>query len=399
MNTSQPTVSSAQNQFVFFLISLLMLSGNIGFAQGIVLHVGTRVTINAGTSLTTSSSIHFDEQSSFTNNGNLVIEGDWINVGLVSTGAGEVNFTSATSQVIGGSNPTQFHNLMLSNEAVLSLETDCLLDGTLLFHQGKAFTALNRVVLNAPIPAAIQGVDLKGYVEGNLSMSILLGNHSVKYEIAELSYAPFNLTLSNVNSTGSVLACSAAARSPNETPIVPLPAGLDPTVRVEQHWVIQNDLLKFDTVSILYDFENTAYTGDPNLHGAYVFADDRAWQLTANLPLHTSTQAITLSEIARDWAIDLLESGIGINFLGQENESLSVFPNATNVAFNFILGASICEMHTVKLVNSEGEEIWQQNVISANGKLTGVMDTTNFVTGQYVIDIQNKRSCSAAAQL
>ncbi|MFH2141377.1 MAG: T9SS type A sorting domain-containing protein, partial [Bacteroidota bacterium] len=104
--------------------------------------------------------------------GNINIEGDWINNATVNS-TGEIIFGGNTNQIIGGSNITSFENFTInksSGNVILNINT--IITNTLTLSSGIIETGSNTLICSSTSISDITGYSNSSFIYGNLRKSI-----------------------------------------------------------------------------------------------------------------------------------------------------------------------------------------------------------------------------------
>lgn len=137
-----------------------------GFAQNIVFG-GSNVIITENAQIHVLGDVSFVTETSFQNNGEVYVGGDWKNFSNsdleMQNGAGTVVFYGQNEQMIGGDERTFFSNLSIQQNVFLDVETR-IYSGLKL---GGSVLTLNKHNLFIMPGAEISGADAMGYVDAS----------------------------------------------------------------------------------------------------------------------------------------------------------------------------------------------------------------------------------------
>jgi hypothetical protein len=183
---------------IYFLTPVIL------FGQGIT-NNGGFITVQNGSYLTISGGVNgkYTNQSNANNHGRInlagtiELQGDWINKaasgnfvfsGIISSN-GTVLFKSANAQIIGGTELTNYQNIIINNPNGVTLNKNENINGKLILTSGNLFTLSNILSLT---PAS--------HVVGGSSSSYVVGY--IRKFYSHLSDNPFTFPLGTLSGTG-----------------------------------------------------------------------------------------------------------------------------------------------------------------------------------------------------
>ena len=150
----KPIFLSGAWMYMFFNTGLDCLYGQTGIVNRgarIVLSSGAHMKITGGTAGSFTNFTNGSNHGILHVNGQILLEGNWTNNAtnpqLTVGGTGTVRFQSIQQQSIGGTNPTQFHHLTLSNSQGLIQNTHTSVEGTLSLASGRYHTNNHNLTL------------------------------------------------------------------------------------------------------------------------------------------------------------------------------------------------------------------------------------------------------------
>ncbi|MBS1737187.1 MAG: T9SS type A sorting domain-containing protein [Bacteroidetes bacterium] len=176
--------------------------------------------------------------------GNIHLEGNWINNGYTSFASnGFIQFVGVAPQTIGGTYPTYFNSLFVSNAAGIYLNKDIRFGsgGSLIFGADgtKIHTGVNRIVFeNSAINTMVNNPTT--YIHGNVEMWLSSSdNFTTKYfKIGDATtYCPVTIDLQEVISSQNI---DVSPSEPGDHPNIST-STLDANKSVNRYWKIASD--------------------------------------------------------------------------------------------------------------------------------------------------------------
>lgn len=194
--------------------NLTVSSGNFYFSGGTA-----TPTVNVAGNVVLSGGLL--KPSNSTGASTLNISGDWTHDGGTFTSSNStVNFNGSSARSLGGSVPTTFNNVTLTDSAGLTMNANATVTGVLTFSSGNLDTGNN--VLTLDCNASISGASASRYILGNLKKNYCAtgsftyptgtgnGYSPVAATLTALGTNPSSLQIRAVQSTASGLTDSKA---------------------------------------------------------------------------------------------------------------------------------------------------------------------------------------------
>ncbi|HKR05506.1 MAG TPA: T9SS type A sorting domain-containing protein [Bacteroidia bacterium] len=257
------------------------------------------INIGTGTYFVTDGDIILQNSGAIDNDGWLHLKGDWTNnaSGLINNGSGIVEFDGSSPQAISGTSVTDFNFLAINNSSGVTLGNDENVNGTLVFTIGKIITGSNTLSIAAA--ATISGAGAGKYVFGNLKMSVAADGIK-NFEIGDAAiYAPVNLSISGVTSSGSITGNTAAGSEPNENNPVTNASGINPSAKANRYWTMTNSGIAFTTADATFNYDASEATGNPLNYVVRKFDSPSTWSATtAGTVTPTSAQATGITSFS-----------------------------------------------------------------------------------------------------
>lgn len=364
------------------LLTSLLLQTVPGKAQ--LLNNAATITISAGAIVTVQGDLQLSGAGSFTNSGNIVLTGNWINNSITrgfNTATGFVSM-NGVNQSIGGTALTDFNSLSIGPSARVKLLTDVTAGGFLGVTNGIVSLSSGRIILNShkftlnnPSPLALTSTSgyfqsetgpVPGYgsVEWKVGETVAGANYNIPFSdtlSATRMSCSFTISAQGTGTTGGIRVSTYPTNttaSPNNRPL-PIgvtnlnnSAGADNAANVlDRYWMVDgiNYTLRPEVLlSLSYrDREWDLTGGSTNAISENLLKAQRwngtAWEAPLSGPLNVSTNIIQIPA-TRDfqgaWA-----------FSGSNNPlpvQLVLFDAALNKE-----NAAICEWVTASEINND----------------------------------------------
>ena len=245
------------------------MAGTASTTAAGALTVGGAFTLGAGTSF---------DGATFTHN----VAGNFANNGATFTpSTSTFNFTGSAAQVIGGSSPTTFNILNVSNNSGTgpSLGNTITVSGSTLNLGAKIITTgANTLALTAASPTVTRST---GFVNGNLQKAVAgSGSPSVTFEVGTTSptvYAPVTVNFASTSTPGTLTVSSTAGLQPQFAS-----SGLSQTKYVNRYWTAVNNGITFTTYDATLNFVAGDLVGSPDTSSLQVRKYNGTWVAPAS---------------------------------------------------------------------------------------------------------------------
>lgn len=197
------------------------LSGAASATAGAALTVNGAFSVGSGTTFSASTFSH-------------AVKGNFSNNGTFTAGTSTVTFSGTSAQTIGGSNPTTFSKLTISNAVGVSLSgVDATVGSILELNNRILTTGANKVIASSTV-SRTGATTANGFVNGNLQKPVATGTSSPVFEVGSATkYAPIGLASLVVTVAGNLTASTTAGQQPNYGS-----SGLSATRYVNRYWTL-----------------------------------------------------------------------------------------------------------------------------------------------------------------
>ncbi|MFI5253639.1 MAG: T9SS type A sorting domain-containing protein [Bacteroidota bacterium] len=233
--------------------------------------------------------------------GTLNVAGDFSNSGTFTHNSGTVSLNGSGLQHLGGSIPTTFNNLTMTNSSGAALTSNETISGTLTFTNGVIATGAN--ILTA---GTVTGAATGKYVNGNLQKNFPAGGPTTNtFEIGDASkIAAVSITINNVTTPGSLTANTTGSEHPSLSG-----SSLNSAKDVNRYWTVTNNGIAFDNYSATLNWDPTDVDGGANTANFVVAKyDNPIWTLpTSSGQTPTSISATGLTSFS-DFAAGELQT-------------------------------------------------------------------------------------------
>lgn len=264
----------------------LQLSNNT--KSGAINHSGGTVNINGGFIINTGCSYTCSNLPAINLKGNLTNNGSYIQANETFT------LNGSAIQSIGGSKPSTFNILTISNPAGIIINTNCEVSSLLAFNSGKITTSGSNTTMRIGVTANLTGAGAGKYVNGILAIEIPANTVSKVFDIGDaVNYTPVTLTFSGTatNATGVIFAKTTLLDHPNIASTGPF--GIDPAKSVNRYFTLTNSGVTFGTYSASFTFINPGDLdagADPLVFAVQRFVPSSWYNPTAVSQTSTTTQ-------------------------------------------------------------------------------------------------------------
>ena len=354
------------------------------FLQAQDVHINEAVMVTgAGSYVIAPGDIIINNNSSIQNAGSIRVGGDWINnaSGLVAALPGAVEFNGTTTQLIGGTNSTNFSYLNINNPSGVDLDLNANISGLLTFLSGKINTGSHFVNMTTGPLIGIAGANTGSYVNGNLVMNFPAGSYTWKYEIGNTVYAPAVFRVNGLGAAAGVLGYTVAGDGPNENVPFANASLIDPFAKVNQYWDFEATPAAFNDFEIEFDFSNTFNTGDPQQYVTRRYTSAALWNnTTGSLTAPLKYKVTALPDLGEFVIGEVTSTGLtdnqpgGFTFNNPVNDLLQIHFNRQQMVQNIIFS----DLH--------GRKIHDDDLQSFSGEKV-IIDTKDLAAGLYFLTV------------
>lgn len=249
--------------------------------------------IASGASMNLTDSYTGSSSSSLINNGDLFVAGNFISdEPAMQSGLGTIYFAGTGLQTVGGYYP-QFHNVVMNNNAGISLTSDVFILANLNFIQGIISTG-NYKITHANRGSVTNAGQSTGWINGRQEKYFIQGlSNTRNFEIGDDTYyTPSVLGLANINVNGTVIAQTVNTEHPNITS-----SEVNALKSVNRYWTFTSAGVAFDNASAALSWvsaDEDAGSSPSNYKAALYSSGTWAYPSSS-----VSSNTITISNITR----------------------------------------------------------------------------------------------------
>lgn len=264
---------------IFILFLIILPCSEYMHAQTGVINRGGRIVVNSGAHI----KITGGAAGSFTNftngsnhgilllNGQILLEGNWTNNAtnpqLTVGGTGTVRFQSSQQQSIGGTNPTQFHHLTLSNSQGLLQNAHTMVEGTLNLASGRY--NINDYNLTLGVFATITG----SFSASNMIVATGNGEVRKRYSASESFLFPVGSHDGTARFSPALINFTSGTYSPTAYMGVSVkaqkhPANSSPGHFLNRYWIVNNSGITNFSSEVTFTYVDSDIVGtEANIMG------------------------------------------------------------------------------------------------------------------------------------
>lgn len=218
----------------------------------------TNLTVNAGTTLSSTNYWTLSVWGALTNNGSVSLP----NATLIANGT--------SGQSIGGANPATLGNLQISNAAGLTLNSNLTVNNELTLSAGVITAPTATVVLNKLcVQTPVVGGSTSSYVAGKIQLLFPDYAASCAFPVGSGGrYAPITVDYAWQNglTSGRVTGGATSGDHPDTTA---LSSGIDPTKSVNRYWTLTPEVgTNLGSYNAVFQFCNAAGCGGTDIDTA-----------------------------------------------------------------------------------------------------------------------------------
>lgn len=213
---------------------------------------GTNVVLAAnltvGGNISIASGTIFDVSAS---NYSIGVSGKFTGTGTFTPQSGTVTFQGVASQEINNGASAPFYNMVVNNPAGVTLSKDLTVNNALTFTSGKVSTGTKFLIFGTG--GTISGASPSAYVNGNLrkAFPISVSPQAFTFEIGDATvYAPVNMTINNVSTSGTITASTTAGEHPNIATVIGMLENKD----VNRYWTLTPTTIVFTNYDATFNF-------------------------------------------------------------------------------------------------------------------------------------------------